>query len=133
MNVLSVNVAPLASPPSQLRSAVSNGSRVLDGVDGRSSAARRFRDLALSFASELGGESALTEPQKALVRHAAALTIQSEALHASIVRGEPVDSEQLVRVSNTLARTLKDLGILTKAKVVPPSLKDYLASGEPAP
>jgi hypothetical protein len=38
------------------RSRVTNGSKFISGVDGRSAEARRFRDLAMSFADDAGGE-----------------------------------------------------------------------------
>jgi hypothetical protein len=46
-----------------------------------------------------------------LVRQAAALTVQVEALQARIVAGEDVDLEQWTRLSNVLGRTLQRLGL----------------------
>jgi hypothetical protein len=37
--------------------------------------------------------------------------VQVEALQSKIVSGEEVDTEQLVRLSNVLGRTLQRLGI----------------------
>lgn len=93
------------------RSAISNGSWLLEGVDNRSALGRRYRDLCMSFADDLGGAEALTEPQKALVRQLAAVTVESEKLQSSIVRGETVDHEGLVRLTNLHARLLKQLGV----------------------
>lgn len=59
----------------KLRSRVSNGSKMVAGVDGRSVEARRYRDLTTSIADDLGGASSLTEAQRALVRLAAAMII----------------------------------------------------------
>jgi hypothetical protein len=53
------------------RSAVSNRSRLLDGVDGRTASARRYRDLCRAFEEELGGS--LTEVELGLVKQAATL------------------------------------------------------------
>jgi hypothetical protein len=96
--------------PLKLRSRVTNGSKMLAGIDGRSAEARRFRDLCLSFANDLGGAPGLTESQRALVRQAAALTVQSEKLQAAMIRGEDVSDEQMTRVANSLSRTLHRLG-----------------------
>jgi hypothetical protein len=94
-----------------VRSAVTNDPLFLRGVDGRSMVARRYRDVAIALADDLGGQDKLSEPAKILVRHAAALTVQVEGLQWKIVASEDVDSEQLVRLSNVLARTLQRLGL----------------------
>jgi hypothetical protein len=108
------------------RSAISNGSWRLEGVDSRSALGRRFRDLCVSFANDLGGDSTLNEPQRALIRQVAAVTVESEKLQASIVRGESVDPENLVRLNNLQARLVKHLNIKPKGKDTTPTLEDYL-------
>ncbi|MBC6714698.1 hypothetical protein H9Q09_00670 [Aurantimonas sp. DM33-3] len=121
-------IAPsFAGRSSAARAAVSNGTRLLSGVDGRSASARRFRDLVRSLSDELGGEASLTEPQRAMVRHAAGVMIQAERMQSAIVRGETIDAEQLVRLSNTLARMMKDIGVKAQAaKPKAPDLASYL-------
>jgi hypothetical protein len=109
---------------------VTNGKRLLEGVDGRSAEARRYRDLCLSYADDLGGASALTEAQKTLVRQAAALSVQSEAMAAAMIRGEPVSDEQMTRVANSLSRTLHRLG--RKKPRERSSVLDNLRSAYPA-
>ena len=88
---------------------------MLAGIDGRSAEARRYRDLAMSFADDLGGAAVLTEAQRALVFQAASLVVQSEALNGAMIRGELVDVEQQTRVANALGRTLNRLGIKKRA------------------
>ncbi len=120
--------APVRSLKSkgQGRSAISNGSRLLEGIDGRSVGARRFRDLMVAFAEPYGGLAALSEPDQALVRQAASLTLESERLQAAIARGEPVDGDLLIRLASEARRALKGL----KGHEAPskPSLGDYLAA-----
>jgi hypothetical protein len=94
----------------EARSRVTNGKELLANIDGRSTEARRYRDLCLSFADDCGGAEALTEIQRSLVRQAAALTVQSEKLQAAMIRGEAIDDEQMTRVANSLSRTLSRLG-----------------------
>jgi hypothetical protein len=53
--------ATVASRPSTVRSRVTNGSKMVRGVDGRSADARRYRDLAMALADDLGGAAGLTE------------------------------------------------------------------------
>jgi hypothetical protein len=79
------------------RSAISNRSRLLPGIDGRSATARRFRDICISY--ETGN---VTEVERDLVRQAAGLTLRAEQLQAAIVRGEAVDNDELIRLSRTL-------------------------------
>jgi hypothetical protein len=117
----------VAARPATVRSRVTNGAKMIAGVDGRSAEARRYRDLAMSFADDLGGAAGLTEAQRALARQAAALTVQSEALNGAMIRGELVDVEQQTRVANALGRTLNRLGI--RKRVSPaPTIADYLAA-----
>jgi hypothetical protein len=117
------NVAAL---PSTSRSRVTNG-KMIAGLDGRSAEARRYRDLAMSFADDCGGAAGLTESQRTLVAQAAALTMQNERLQGAMLRGETVDVEQQTRVANSLGRTLSRLGI---RKRVSPKLTvtEYLAA-----
>jgi hypothetical protein len=103
-----------------VRSAITNDPLAIRGVDGRSAEARRYRDVAIALADDLGGQDKLTEPAKILVKHAAAVTVQVEALQSKIVAGEDVDLEQLTRLSNVLGRTLQRLG-LKKPRPAPSS------------
>jgi hypothetical protein len=101
----------IASRPLTVRSATTNDPLLLRGVDGRSVVARRYRDVAIALADDLGGQDKLSESSKILVRQAAALTVQVENLQSTIVAGEDVDLEQLTRLSNVLGRTLQRLGL----------------------
>jgi hypothetical protein len=106
--------------PSKVKAAVTNDPLMLRGVDGRSVIARRYRDVAIALADDLGGQDKLSEPSRILVRQAAALTVQVEGLQTKIVSGEDVNLEQLTRLSNVLGRTLQRLG-LKKSKPKPTS------------
>jgi hypothetical protein len=108
---LSADRDALAERPSRQRSRVTNGSKLMASVDGRSAEARRFRDVAGALADDLGGEASLTAAQRTLVRQAAALTVQSEKLQSAMIRGEAIDDEQMTRVANSLSRTIHRLGI----------------------
>src|SRR5215217_7122717 len=108
------------------RSRVTNGTRLLEGVDGRSPTARRYKDLIDEFSHGLGGAEALGEADRALVRQAASLTIRAEQLQAAIIRGEPVDPDELIRLTNTARRTLAGIRPKEQPK---PALHDYLAGG----
>lgn len=119
-------LAPVGVLTKRQRSAMANGDTLITGVDARSAEARRFRDLCISFAEPLGGFTGLAEHDAALVRHASALTMQSEQMQRQAVRGEPVDTEQLVRITNALTRTLNSLAARHKPAEAP-SLREHLA------
>jgi hypothetical protein len=117
---------PIARSSTTNRSAVTNGSKLLVGIDGRSPTARRFRDLVAAFEAEIGGN--LTEVERGLVKQAAALTIRAEQLQADIVNGKPVDSDALIRVSSTAKRILGAIGEkAARRKPATPSLHDHVA------
>ena len=99
----------VASRAPTTRSRITNGKQMLAGIDGRSATARRYRDLVMSFADDLGGAVGLTEAQRALVFQAASLVVQSEAMASAAIRGELVDAEQTTRVANTLSRVVSRL------------------------
>jgi hypothetical protein len=98
-------------PHPRVRTALANGSRVLDGVDGRSHVARRYRELGALISSDLGGSDHLTEAQKQLVRSAAGLIVLRERLDVRAAQGEGVNSGEYCAISNTLRRVLATIGL----------------------
>ena len=97
--------ATVASP-SKGRSRVANGSTLwIDGVDGRSAEARRFRDVLAALVREAFHDDP-TEAQRQLSRRAAALIVWTEMLEARLAAGEwtagfnprPVDEHELGRL-----------------------------------
>jgi hypothetical protein len=111
-----------------VRSRITNGRQLLANIDGRTADARRYRDLAASLADDFGGAAALTEAQRALVRQAAAMIVQSERLQSAVLRGELVDVEQLTRLANAATRILTRLG-LKRSVVQSPSRLDVMLNG----
>lgn len=97
---------------SKARSKITNGTRLLAGIDGRSLTARRFRDLYTHYMQQTGGQ------HEELCKQLASLVLRRELLDAAQVRGEDIDTLHLVRLSNSISRTLKRLDII-KAKKTP--------------
>jgi hypothetical protein len=81
---------------------------VLDGVDGRTATARRFRELYTGMEAELGD---LAEAQKAMLARACTLCIWCEDQEAAMAKGEGFNAEVYSTVSNTLRRLMADLGV----------------------
>ena len=106
------------------RSAITNGKRLHDGVDGRSKCARRFRDLVGSSSTAFGGMARLSEAERSLVRQAAALTVRAESLQARVVRGDDVNHDELIRLASEARRALQGIRAREAPKA---SLSDYLA------
>ena len=123
------DAAPSASRPRAHRSAVSNGTKLfcVDGLDGRSQTARRFRDLVEGMGNDLGGSDRLSEAQKQLIRRAATLSIMSESVEADFIRNLAFDSEAYGVLCDRLGRCLQRLGLERKPRDVTPDLRSYLA------
>jgi len=83
----------------------------LTGVNGASIRARRFRELVLSLADDCGGPDCLSAATANMCRQAAAIMLDLEEMSERVVRGDPVDHEQQVRLSNSLHRLLGKLGL----------------------
>ena len=99
------NYPPVASRQRAHRSAVSNGTRLfcVDGLDGRSQTARRFRDLVETIGNDLGGVDHLSEGQKQLIRRAATLSIMAEAMEADAVATWPSTARPMASSAIALA------------------------------
>jgi hypothetical protein len=96
---------------SRARSAVTNHRDLLPGLDGRRAEARRFRDLVLSFISDMGGLECCSEIKLGLLRRLAAATVQAELLEAKMVNGERIDVGTLCTLASTTVRIASRLGI----------------------
>ena len=111
------------------RSRVSNGSKLLPLADGRSTTARRFKDLYDFVCIDLGGADRLSEGEKQLVRRAAALSAECERQDALWARGEAeFDIAAYSTLTNAVRRVFETLGLQRRARDVTPSLSAYVAA-----
>jgi hypothetical protein len=100
--------------------------RTIDGLDGRTVAARRARELAKSFEAELDGT--ITASRRLAVERAAALVALAEDAKARRRAGDQsVTLDDVVRVDGAAARAVKALGIKAAGAPKPPTLADHLA------
>jgi hypothetical protein len=124
MQALQPRIKPTSAT---VRSRVSNRSRILPGVDGRSATARRFRDICRSYELEAGGD--VSEVERDLIRQAAGLVVRGEQMQAALIRGEPVNNDELVRISSTAKRLLETIRAKAdKRKPARPTFSEYIAS-----
>lgn len=112
-------------------SKITNGTRLLPNVDGRSGWARRFHDLTRTFISDIGGPDGLSGAQIELCRRAGALSVELERMETRWAKNEGAKAWELEafgRSSNSLRRLFECLGI-TRGRIARPveSLEDYLA------
>ncbi len=96
----------------QARSRVTNGSKLGAGVDGRTAWARRLRDLISLYTDDVPGDA--NEAQKAMIRRAAALTVELEGLEQRFATtgGTAEDLDQYQRATGSLRRLLASLGLI---------------------
>lgn len=91
---------------------VSAGIRLGD-IDGRGRWAKRLKALRTAYATDLGGDDALTEMQRSLVQRAATLSVELEAAEAEFAAGGKADAGRLAdyrQSSSELRRLLDALG-----------------------
>ena len=102
----------LAALSKRHKSIVTTGRRLFPrGVDGRTAAGRRWRDLYLGYLDRLGGEDRASEYQRGQFRALAALRLGQEQAEARLVTGERLDLEAYSTATNTWRRLARDLGL----------------------
>jgi hypothetical protein len=125
----SAQVARSSSPdPSPVKpvkdrnsSYLTNGTKLLPGVDGRNPWARRARDVLKEHISDLGGIDNTSAAERSLVRRAAVMTTELEQLEAKFANAGHADPEDLdlyIRASGNLRRLLERVGLQRRAKEV---------------
>ena len=126
---------PVASRQRAHRSAVSNGTRLfcVDGLDGRTQTARRFRDLVEVIGNDLGGADRLSEGQKQLIRRAATLSTMAESVEADMVRDMAFDVLVYGTVGDRLRRILESLGLERVPKDVGTTVFRIIGGPPPPP
>src|ERR1700722_7848370 len=96
------------------RSKVTNGNKLLTGVDGRTMWARRCWDILAALVSDAGGEDHVTEATRSVLRRAAVLSTELERREAAFARDghiSPEDLDLYGKTSAVLARLLEKTGI----------------------
>ena len=122
------NVSNLAKPSRTTRAAVSNGSRLHAGeVDGRTEAARRFRDVLAEIVSDLGGADILSEGQRQLARRAAMMSVEAERQEAEAVAGGKLDPDSFGALADRLGRVFNRLGLKRVPRDVTPTIAEIMA------
>jgi hypothetical protein len=109
----------------RFRSQQTNDLDRIAAVDGRSSLARRFRDIASAIITDQGGGD-LSEMRLQLVRRFAAAAVLAEQLEARMANGEVIDIAEHAQLCSSLVRLGQRIGIERVPRDVSPSLHDIL-------
>jgi hypothetical protein len=110
-------------------SMLSNGSKLLEGVDGRNTWVRRAKDLIREHTQDLGGPDNVSSAERSLVRRIAAVTVELESLEARFALAgiaNPDDLALYFQGANNLRRLLGSIGLRRRSKDVTPTLAQYL-------
>jgi hypothetical protein len=113
------------------RSKIANGRGYLPSIDGRSSTARRYRDIASAIVQDLGGMSQCSATTIEVVRRFAAISVLAEGMESRLVNGEEISSAELCLLSSTLMRLAHKIGLRRIPKSIQSAtLADYFAQAE---
>src|SRR5262245_19089361 len=91
-----------------------------EGGDGRSAWGRRWRDLCLSHAKDLGGPELLSEAQVSVIKRVSALECECERLEAQMSEGKAIEADVYGRLCGRLARMVELIGIRRLARPIDP-------------
>jgi hypothetical protein len=104
------------SVPPKLKAKASNSIFAFPG-NGRTSAARRYRDLIVGWLNEIGvTEAKLSDGAKLQLRTCAMLAVQLEQDQARALNGAEIDPLQIVRQANLLNRMLWALNLTPRKR-----------------
>jgi len=107
------------------RAQIKNGAVDLPRVvDGRTSLAKRFRDIVAQLTADQGGD--LSEVRVQLVRRFAGASVLAEQTEAQIICGQLVDLSEYAQLISSSVRVAQRIGIDRVPKIITPSLSDYL-------
>jgi hypothetical protein len=113
------------------RSALTNGKRLLHGVDGRSPWVRRCKDIIAAHVADLGGEANTSAAERSIIRRAAVLTTELERLEVRFAQAGEASAEDLdiyARIAANLRRLLEAIGLQRRPRdLTPPDPLIYAA------
>ena len=116
------------SVPGRGKSKLTNHKDLLPSIiDGRSAAARRFRDLTRAYLADAGGADLCSEVKIGLCRRLAATTVLAEIMESRAINGDEISLTEYCTLASTAVRISQRLGLSRRAKTVP-SIDEYLAS-----
>ena len=129
MKTLRRKTKPQKGDPQYGRSAITNGTSLLPGVDGRAPWVRRCKDLIAIHLADLGGVDNASAAERSLIRRACVLTVELEALELKFARAGQASADDLdlyQRTAGNLRRLLEGVGLKrVPIDVTPPNVDAY--------
>jgi hypothetical protein len=120
--------AAAAAAPKRQRSALTNGRRLLTGVDGRNLWVRRCKDIIRAHLVDLGGEDNASAAERSIIRRVAVLTTELERLEVRFALANEANAEDLdlyQRTANSLRRLLEAVGLQRRPREIVPDPLAY--------
>jgi hypothetical protein len=124
--------APTRAQSKRPRSAVTSGRKLFVEGSPNSAWSRRYHDLVVGHANDLGGHDMLSNAQMSLIRRAAAIEAELERLDARLSSGEEVDMDTYARVAGHLRRLFETLGLKRVPRLVAGNVINGKATPEPS-
>jgi hypothetical protein len=119
--------------PRKTKSALTNGTRLLHGVDQRGPWVRRCKDIIAAYLADLGGADNTSAAERSILRRTAVLETELERLETKFALAAEatteVSTEDLdlyARVAAHHRRLLEAVGLQRRAKTVSSSFGDIL-------
>jgi hypothetical protein len=115
------------------RSRITNGSKLLPGVDGRSPWVRRAKDIISAHLSDLGGVDNTSAAERSIIRRAAVLTVELERLEAKFALAGEASAEELdvySRIASNLRRLLEAIGLQRRPRDIAPTLSQLIKADQ---
>ncbi|MGJ0510342.1 MAG: hypothetical protein ACR652_25125 [Methylocystis sp.] len=110
------------------RTPIANGTRLIM-ADGRSLWAKRFTEICSAHCADLGGFDNLSQAELAIIKRAATLQVELEALETRLANGEgKIDLVAFAQISNGMRRLLETVGIRRRPRDCTPNLAEIVAS-----
>ncbi len=117
----------VAPRPRGTRSRITNLSKMLPDVDGRSTIARRYRDIFIAIVADQGGIDQCSESRLQLIRRFSAAAVLAETMEAKLANGEQIDVGEHALLTSTMVRVAQRIGVdRVPRDVSSPSLADIL-------
>jgi hypothetical protein len=79
----------------------------VDLGDGRTAWAKRWNDLVITHANDLGGYDMLSEAQRSICKRASAIECELEAMEGRMATSQPIEIAVYARLTGVLARLLE--------------------------
>jgi hypothetical protein len=99
-------------------------------LDGRTTSARMFSQLAAQIETDLGGRDDLSAIELQLIEAFCGASILLNHLNTKLIQGEPVEPLAHAQAASTLVRVANKLGLQRRARDVSPSLRDLMRDEE---